>query len=133
MTRTVCIGKADSEIKKLYNTVLAAQLSALEILKAGVDCRDADKAARDVIDAIEEYKGTFGHSLGHGVGLFIHEDPRLAKTNAGRKLRSGEIVTVEPGIYLYGKYGCRIEDMVAIEENGVHNFTASPKNLIEIL
>jgi len=133
MTRTVCIGRADAEIKKLYNTVLSAQLAALDILKAGVDCKEADKAARDIIDAIDEYKGTFGHSLGHGVGLFIHEEPRLAKTNAGRALRVGEVVTVEPGIYLYGKYGCRIEDMVAIEKNGVHNFTGSPKNLIEIL
>ena len=133
MTRTVCIGKADAEIKKLYDTVLSAQKAGLEILKAGVDCKEADKAARDIIDAIEEYKGTFGHSLGHGVGLFIHEDPRLAKSNGGRLLRVGEVVTVEPGIYLYGKYGCRIEDMVAIEENGVYNFTHSPKNLIEIL
>ena len=133
MTRTVCIGKADADIKKLYNTVLSAQLAALDILKAGVDCKDADAAARNIIDAIDEYKGTFGHSLGHGVGLFIHEDPRLAKTNGGRALRVGEVVTVEPGIYIYGKYGCRIEDMVAIRESGVHNFTASPKNLIEIL
>lgn len=133
MTRTVCIGRADEDIKRLYNTVLSAQLAALSMLKAGVDCKNADKAARDIIDGIEEYKGTFGHSLGHGVGLFIHEDPRLAKTNGGRILRVGEIVTVEPGIYLYGKYGCRIEDMVAIEENGIYNFTASPKELIEIL
>ena len=133
MTRTVCIGKVDAEIKTLYNTVLSAQLAVLDILKAGVDCMVADKTARDIIDSVECYKGTFGHSLGHGVGLFIHEEPRLAKTNSGRQLRIGEVVTVEPGIYLYGKYGCRIEDMVAIEENGVHNFTASPKNLIEIL
>ena len=86
--------------------------------------------ARDVIDA--DYKGCFGHSLGHSVGLYIHEAPGLSKKHLGRKARRGEIFTVEPGIYVYGKYGCRIEDMVAIEGAGVHNFTASTKELIEI-
>lgn len=133
MTRTVVIGKADDEIKKLYNTVLSAQLAAIDFIKAGVDCADADKVARDIIDANEAYRGAFGHSLGHGVGLFIHESPRLASKNFGRKLRVGEIVTVEPGIYLYGKYGCRIEDMVCVKEEGVMNFTHSTKELIEIL
>ncbi len=132
MTRTVVIGKADAEIKKLYNTVLQAQLAAINFIKAGVDCAEADKVARDIIDSCEEYRGAFGHSLGHGVGLFIHESPRLASKMGGRKLRVGEIVTVEPGIYLYGKYGCRIEDMVAVKENGVMNFTHSTKELIEI-
>ena len=131
MTRTVVIGKADEEIKKLYNTVLLAQKNALEYLREGADAGMADKIARDIIDA--DYKGTFGHSLGHSVGLFIHESPRLAKTASGRLLKKGEILTVEPGIYIYGKYGCRIEDMVAIEENGIHNFTHSDKNLIEII
>ena len=130
MTRTIVIGKADAEIKKVYNTVLSAQLAALDYLKAGADCGEADKVARDIIDA--EYKGTFGHSLGHSVGLFIHESPRLYSRGFGRKLRVGEIVTVEPGIYLFGKYGCRIEDMVAITEQGIHNFTHSTKELIEI-
>ena len=130
MTRTIVIGKADAEIKKVYNTVLSAQLAALDYLKAGADCGEADKVARDIIDA--EYKGTFGHSLGHSVGLFIHESPRLYSRGFGRKLRVGEIVTVEPGIYLFGKYGCRIEDMVAITDQGIHNFTHSTKELIEI-
>ena len=130
MTRTVVIGKASDEIKKVYNTVLEAQLSAIAYLKAGADCGMADKIARDIID--KEYLGKFGHSLGHGVGLFIHESPRLYKSGTNQKLRVGEIVTVEPGIYLLGKYGCRIEDMVAIEENGVYNFTHSTKDLIEI-
>lgn len=133
MTRTVVIGKADEEIKKLYNTVLKAQTEALAYLKAGADCGEADKVARDIIDAIPEYKGAFGHSLGHSVGLFIHESPRLYSKGFGRKLNVGEILTVEPGIYLFGKYGCRIEDMVAITEDGIHNFTHSPKELIEIL
>ncbi len=133
MTRTIVIGKADAEIKRLYNTVLRAQTEALNYLKEGVDCFEADKVARDIIDSIPEYKGSFGHSLGHSVGLFIHEKPGLSKRGAGRKLRVNEILTVEPGIYLYGKYGCRIEDMVAVKENGIYNFTHSTKELIEIL
>ena len=132
MTRTIVIGKADAEIKKLYNTVLKAQLSAIEYLKDGSDCAQADKIARDIIDAEKEYKGAFGHSLGHSIGLFIHESPGLSKKYTGRKMRTGEIYTAEPGIYLYGKYGCRIEDMVAIEKDGVYNFTHSTKELIEI-
>ena len=131
MTRTIVIGKADAEIKKVYNTVLSAQLAALEYLKPGADCGEADKIARDIINA--EYDGTFGHSLGHSVGLFIHESPRLYSRGFGRKLNVGEILTVEPGIYLFGKYGCRIEDMVAITEKGIHNFTHSTKELIEIV
>ena len=133
MTRTVVIGKADEEIKKLYNTVLRAQTEALNYLREGADCGEADKIARDIIDAVPEYKGAFGHSLGHSVGLFIHESPRLYSRGFGRKLNVGEILTVEPGIYLFGKYGCRIEDMVAITKDGIHNFTRSPKELIEIL
>ena len=133
MTRTIVIGKADEEIKRLYNTVLKAQTEALAYLKEGADCGEADKIARDIIDSIPEYKGAFGHSLGHSVGLFIHESPRLYSRGFGRKLKVGEILTVEPGIYLFGKYGCRIEDMVAIKEDGIHNFTHSTKDLIEIL
>ena len=132
MTRTIVIGRADDKIKKLYNTVLEAQLAGLAAVKAGADCALCDKAARDIIDSHDEYKGAFGHSLGHGVGLFIHESPRLAKMATGRKLRVGEIVTVEPGIYLFGKYGCRIEDMVAVKDDGIYNFTHSTKDLIEI-
>jgi Xaa-Pro aminopeptidase len=133
MTRTVVIGRADEDMKKLYNTVLNAQLSAIEYLKEGADAGEADKIARDIIDANPEYRGAFGHSLGHSVGLFIHESPRLSTRSFGRKLRTGEILTVEPGIYLFGKYGCRIEDMVKIEQGGVYNFTHSTKELIEIL
>ena len=129
MTRTVSIGKADDEMKKLYNTVLEAQLAALEYLKAGVKCSDADKIARDII--YKDYKGYFGHSLGHSVGLEVHEMPALSP-NMDRILVPGNIVTVEPGIYIPSKYGVRIEDMVLILENGIENFTKSPKNLIEI-
>ncbi len=133
MTRTVVIGRADDKIRKLYNTVLEAQLAALAAVRAGADCADCDKVARDIIDSYEEYRGAFGHSLGHAVGLFIHEKPSLSRIGKGRALRAGEIVTVEPGIYLYGKYGCRIEDMVAVTESANYNFTHSTKELIEIL
>ena len=133
MTRTVVIGRATSEIRKVYNTVLNAQLAALDVIKAGADCAECDKTARELIDSADEFRGTFGHSLGHGVGLYIHESPRLARVASGRVLREGEIVTVEPGIYLFGKYGCRIEDMVAVKKGGIYNFTHSTKELIEIL
>lgn len=130
MTRTICIGKADEEMKKLYNTVLSAQRSALEYLMAGgVNTKEADKVARDII--YKEYEGYFGHSLGHSVGLEIHEMPALSP-NCDRILVPGNIVTVEPGIYIPGKYGTRIEDLVVIRENGITNLTKSPKELIEI-
>ncbi len=132
MTRTVVIGKADDEMKKLYNTVLLAQSKALDYLRAGVDAGEADKVARDIIDSVPEFKGTFGHSLGHSIGLLVHEQPGLSPRSFGTILCEGQVTSVEPGIYLFGKYGCRIEDMVAIEKNGVHNFTHSPKELIEI-
>ena len=132
MTRTVIIGKADAEIKKLYNTVLLAQKSALEYLREGADAGEADKIARDIIDSIPEYKGAFGHSLGHSVGLEVHESPNLSRRSFGCKLQSGVITSVEPGIYLTGKYGCRIEDLVLIEKGGIFNFTHSSKELIEI-
>ena len=131
MTRTIVIGKADEEVKKIYNTVLKAQLSAIDYLRSGCDCGEADKIARDIIN--KDFDGTFGHSLGHSVGLFIHEAPGLSTRGFGNKLECGNVVTVEPGIYLFGKYGCRIEDMVEIRENGVYNFTHSTKDLIEIL
>ena len=133
MTRTVVIGKADDEMKRLYNTVLSAQNAALDIICEGIECRRADKVARDLIDNAR-YRGCFGHSLGHGVGMFIHESPRLySGASEDSKLGRGHVVTVEPGIYIAGKYGCRIEDMVAIDHNGkMINFTKSPKELIEI-
>ena len=131
MTRTFSVGHADAEMKKLYATVLRAQSEALAYLKEGADCREADRIAREIIDGVPEYNGTFGHSLGHGVGMFIHEAPRLSMRGDG-KLLSGNVVTVEPGIYLIGKYGCRIEDMVAVTGDGIRNFAHSPKELIEL-
>ncbi len=132
MTRTIVVGKADSDMKKLYNTVLSAQLAAIDFLREGADAGEADKVARDIIDSIPEYKGSFGHALGHSIGLNVHESPSLSRSGFGTKLLEGQVTSVEPGIYLYGKYGCRIEDMVAIRKDGVHNFTHSTKELIEI-
>ena len=133
MTRTVVIGKADADMRRLYDTVLAAQSAALEFLAEGVECAAADKVARDIIDGAG-YRGCFGHSLGHGVGMLVHEAPRLSSAaKADSRLCRGHVVTVEPGIYVAGKYGCRIEDMVAIDHSGaLLNFTKSPKHLIEI-
>ncbi len=129
MTRTVALGKADSEMKKVYETVLKAQLAAEEALSPGVICSDADAVARKIID--EKYPGAFGHGLGHGVGIYIHEEPRLSP-KCKKALKPGNVVTVEPGIYLEGKYGVRIEDMAYITENGAEILTGAPKNLIEI-
>lgn len=132
MTRTVVIGRADDEMRRLYNTVLEAQTAALDAAAPGVGCARMDKIARDIIDGAG-YEGCFGHSLGHGVGMYIHEEPRLAsRVPADKVLTPGQVVTVEPGIYLSGKYGCRIEDMIAITSDGVMDFTRSPKELIEI-
>ena len=133
MTRTVVIGKADGEMKKVYGTVLSAQRAALEAICEGISCREADRTARDVI-AAAGYGDCFGHSLGHGVGLYIHEAPSLSpRAKDDSVLQRGNVVTVEPGIYIEGKYGCRIEDMVAIGHDGkMINFTKSPKELIEI-
>ncbi len=134
MTRTVVIGRADGEMRHIYGTVLSAQRAALDVIRAGFPCRDADEAARSVIREAG-FAHAFGHSLGHGVGMFIHEFPNLSpRAEASSLLQVGNVVTVEPGIYLEGKYGCRIEDMIAIKPDGsVHNFTESTKELIEIV
>ena len=133
MTRTVVIGKADDDIKRLYNTVLSAQTAALDALCAGErGQKRLDSIARELIENAG-YHGCFGHSLGHGFGIYIHEAPGLSqRVPDTARLKPGQIVTVEPGIYIGGKYGCRIEDMVAVTENGIYNFTHSPKKLFEL-
>jgi Xaa-Pro aminopeptidase len=133
MTRTVVLGRADADMKKLYQTVLSAQKAALEAAQEGVHCRELDAIARNIIDGAG-YKGCFGHSLGHGVGMFIHEAPGLSSAAAEDSvLERGHVVTFEPGIYIEGKYGCRIEDMVAVCNDGsIRNFTKSPKEMIEL-
>lgn len=131
MTRTIVIGHADAEMKRLYNTVLQAQLAAIDAIREGAKNADMDKIARDIIYGAG-YEGRFGHSLGHGVGLLIHEAPGLSGSMGDRTLRENEIVTVEPGIYLEGMYGCRIEDMVVVQPGGNRNLTKTPKELLEI-
>lgn len=132
MTRTVALGRADAEMKRLYATVLCAQNKALEAVREGSELREVDRVARDIINEAG-YAGCFGHGLGHGVGMHIHESPRLSPAApAGERLRAGQIVTVEPGIYIAGCHGCRIEDMVYVTSDGCLNFTRSPKELIEL-
>lgn len=133
MTRTVVLGCADAEIKRVYQTVLQAQEAALSAAHEGASCKGLDKIARDIIHGAG-YEGCFGHSLGHGVGMFIHESPRLSFVAPDdMRLCRGHVVTFEPGIYLSGKYGCRIEDMACIRPDGsFFNFTKSPKELIEL-
>lgn len=131
MTRTIVVGKADDEMKKLYNTVLQAQLAAIDAITEGANNAEMDKIARDIIDNAG-YKGYFGHSLGHGVGLEIHELPGLHGRMGDATLKVGQIVTAEPGIYIEGKYGCRIEDMILVTKGGKRNLTNCPKELIEV-
>lgn len=129
MTRTVAIGPVSDRQRRGYDLVLAAQAAALEVIRAGLSTREADRAARDVIDADPDFRGSFGHSLSHGIGIEIHEEPRCGPRSEG-ELKAGQIISVEPGVYLAGEFGVRIEDMVKVTGGGCRNFTASPKNLI---
>lgn len=128
MTRTVAFGEIDEEKKKIYDIVLKAHLDAMNGVKPGVECSQIDKIARDIIKN-NGYEKDFLHSLGHGVGIDIHEEPRLSEKSTD-VLESGMVVTVEPGIYLGNKFGVRIEDTVIITENGYESVADFPKNLI---
>lgn len=127
MTRTVAIGKVSDELKAVYNAVLTAQEMALNAIRGGVSCREVDKIARDYLEA--RYPGAFGHSLGHSVGLFIHEGPQLSAKSED-VLEPGQVMTVEPGVYIPGLGGCRIEDIVVITATGYENLIDAPKHLI---
>ena len=130
MTRTVVVGKATAAQREIYNLVLKAQKSAIDVLMPALPCAAADKAARDIIDS-GGYGKNFGHSLGHSVGIEIHESPNLSPKSKDI-LSAGNVVTVEPGIYIENFGGVRIEDLVVITETGTENLTRSPKELLEL-
>jgi Xaa-Pro aminopeptidase len=127
ITRTVCVGEPTARQREVYEIVLAAQLAGLDASRAGVDGRRVDAAARAVIDAagLGEH---FGHGTGHGVGLQVHELPRLGKQR-GDRLAAGMVHTVEPGVYLDGELGVRIEDTVVVTAQGCERLTLSGKSL----
>ncbi len=128
MTRTFCVGEPDEEMKKVYNIVLEAQLKGISAVKAGIKGCELDAVARDYI-ASQGYGEAFGHSLGHGVGIEIHENP-YAASSSDDVLYENSVVTVEPGIYLEGKFGVRIEDFVIVKPDGCVNMTEAEKKLI---
>ncbi|NLG84793.1 MAG: aminopeptidase P family protein [Firmicutes bacterium] len=128
MTRTVALGRVGEEERTVYGLVLAAQERALEAIRAGAVARAVDAVARNHIKE-GGYGEAFGHGLGHAVGLEVHEEPRLSPTSEG-EIRSGMVFTVEPGVYLPGRFGVRIEDLVVVTEDGYRNLTKSPKELL---
>ena len=128
MTRTVALGFVSEEMDKVYKTVLKAQLAGIAATKAGVAGRDIDGAARKVI-ADAGYGDYFGHGYGHSLGILIHEAPN-ANTRNDQPMPAGAVVSAEPGIYLPGKFGVRIEDVTVITETGCEVLTKSPKKLI---
>ena len=128
MTRTVAVGFATEEMHRVYHTVLTAQLAGINAARAGVTGREVDGAARAVIDAAG-YGAYFGHSFGHGVGVEIHEAPNASPGNE-KPLPAGAVISAEPGIYLPGKMGVRIEDVILLTEKGCRNITKAPKELL---
>jgi Xaa-Pro aminopeptidase len=126
-TRTVAIGEPTGRAREIYELVLAAQLAGLDAVRAGAGGRAVDATARAVIDAAG-HGGDFGHGLGHGVGLEVHEAPRLSKSSDD-ELAVGNVVTVEPGVYLPGELGVRIEDLVVVTETGSEILTGLDKQL----
>jgi Xaa-Pro aminopeptidase len=129
-TRTFATGTVSDEALEVYELVLRAQLAGLDAVRAGADCRAVDGVARTIIDEAG-YAEHFGHGLGHGVGLEVHEGPRLGQTASG-VLQTGNTVSVEPGVYLPGKLGVRIEDLVAVTDAGCEVLTGFPKELIAV-
>lgn len=130
MTRTILIGEPTAKHREIYDLVLRAQIAGLNAVKAGVVGKDVDAVARDIITAAG-YGDHFGHSLGHGVGLEIHEEPRLSKGGM-HTLAPGMVVSVEPGVYLPGWGGVRIEDLVVVTKNGCEILSSTNKELIVI-
>ena len=130
MTRTIYLGRPGKGERTTYNSVLEAQQAGVAAVSASVTCAEVDEAARAVLrrDGLAE---AFSHSTGHGVGLEIHEQPRIGAGQTTR-LKPGMVITIEPGVYLPGEFGIRIEDMVAVTANGGNVLTPAPKALIEL-
>lgn len=128
MTRTVAVGFVTEEMREVYETVLNAQLAGIEAAKAGATGKEVDGAARRVITEAG-YGQYFGHSFGHGVGVEIHEAPNASPMNE-KPLPRGAVISAEPGIYLPGKLGVRIEDVLVLTEEGCRNITRAPKELL---
>lgn len=128
-TRTYATGAIDEQAKQVYELVLSAQEAALGTVRAGVSGREVDAVARAIIDEAGHAEH-FGHGVGHGVGMNIHEAPRLSRTASEAPLRVGNIVTVEPGVYVPGRLGVRIEDLALVGEHGPERLTSLPKTLI---
>jgi Xaa-Pro aminopeptidase len=129
-TRTWATGELPDDLAAAYELVLEAQLAALAAVRPGVTGRDVDAIARDIITAAGHGEH-FGHGLGHGVGMEVHEGPRLARS-AETKLASGHVVTVEPGVYLPGRGGVRIEDLVVVTDAGPDVLSGTPKDLVVV-
>jgi Xaa-Pro aminopeptidase len=127
MTRMACVGRPTALQKKVYQTVKRAQAAGLEKIKGGRRCGEADAAARGIIQRAG-YGRHFGHGLGHGVGIEVHEEPRLGPKSA-QVLKPGMAVTCEPGIYLEGRFGVRIEDLVLVTASGHENLYRTSKEL----
>jgi Xaa-Pro aminopeptidase len=128
MTRTVALGEIDEDKRRVYETVLAAQKAGIAASRAGIPGKDIDAAARKVIEDAG-YGRFFGHGYGHSLGLEIHESPN-ANTRETSPLPVGAMVSAEPGIYIPGQFGVRIEDVVRMEEGGCTDITRSPRELI---
>jgi Xaa-Pro aminopeptidase len=128
MTRTVAVGRVTEEMEKVYNVVLQAQLAGIAAAKAGATGHDVDAAARKVIEDAG-YGPYFGHSFGHSVGVEIHESPNATPAN-NKPLPLGAAVSAEPGIYLPGRFGVRIEDVVVLQEGGCQDITLAKKDLL---
>jgi Xaa-Pro aminopeptidase len=130
ITRTVYVGRASKRIRTWYTAVLEAQTAAIGAVKAGATCGDVDAAARQVL-AGYRIDHLFVHSTGHGLGLEVHEDPRLAQGQK-RQLEPGNVITIEPGVYAEGIGGIRIEDDVAVHAGRTEVLTRAPRDLIEL-
>ena len=130
MTRTVVVGQPSRRVEEVYRAVLAAQQAALEAARGGIKSNELDAAARSVLEE-HGLSDHFSHGLGHGLGLQIHEWPRVSK-HSEDPLPVGTVITIEPGVYLEGEFGIRVEDIVVLQEEGCLNLTRSPKDLMTI-